>query len=248
MRALWALILLWGVLFLPGGEAACPQESSCLEVSSAEELRALSRRVAQGDTLFGCTVCLTQDIAQAGYLQPIGNALHPFEGTFEGQGHVISGLTVDGYLSCTGLFGCIGRAGCVRDLTLEDSLITGRRYTGALAGLCAGRMEQCAVKDVRIRCLAGEEAAPGTALTGTLAGGLTGSIRACAAWECRVEGAGVLGGLIGRAYGGSMRRCLYEGRAVSASAKSLSLSARNVRRNCAAPGLGTSVGGGPGEG
>lgn len=207
MRALWALLLVWSILFFPGGQAARPEQASFLEVSSAEELRALSRRVALGDTLFGCTVRLTQDIEQAGYFLPIGSALHPFEGTFEGDGHVISGLTVDGYLSCSGLFGCIGRAGCVRNLTLADSLISGRRYTGAMAGLCAGRLERCTVRDTRIRCLAPEGAKEGSTLTGALVGCLTGPIRGCAAADCPLEGGGVLGELVGRVYAGRVLRC-----------------------------------------
>ena len=134
MRALWALILLVGVLFLPGGQAVPPESAQRIVITSADELRALSRQVSLGDSLFGHTVSLECDLEDVGYFLPIGSALHPFEGTFEGNGHVISGLTVDGYLSCSGLFGCIGKAGLVRDLRLRGCLVTGRRYTGALAG------------------------------------------------------------------------------------------------------------------
>ena len=208
MRALWALILLVGVLFFPGGQAVPPESAQRIVITSADELRALSRRVSLGDSLFGRTVTLESDLENVGYFLPIGSALHPFEGTFEGNGHVISGLTVDGYLPCSGLFGCVGKAGLVRGLSLSDSLVTGRRYTGALAGYCAGRIENCRVQSSRVHSLGEGDGV----FAGALTGALTGPIRACEAAECAVEGTGELGGLIGRLYAGSARLCRFEGR------------------------------------
>lgn len=208
MRALWALILLVGVLLLPGGQAVPPESAQRIVITSADELRALSRQVSLGDSLFGRTVSLECDLEDVGYFLPIGSALRPFEGTFEGNGHVISGLTVDGYLPCSGLFGCIGKAGLVRGLTLSDCLVIGRRYTGALAGYCAGRMENCRVRSSRVRSL-GEHAG---VYAGALTGALTGPIRACEAENCAVEGEGELGSLIGRLYAGSARLCRVSGR------------------------------------
>lgn len=209
MRALWALILLVGVLFLPGGQAVPPESALRIVITSADELRALSRQVALGDSLFGRTVSLECDLEDVGYFPPIGSALHPFEGTFEGNGHVISDVTVDGYLPCSGLFGCIGKAGLVRGLTLRGCLVTGRRYTGALAGYCAGRIESCRVQRSRVRSLGEGDGVSAGALTGAL----TGPIRVCEAADCAVDGKGELGGLIGRLYAGSARLCRFEGKA-----------------------------------
>lgn len=231
MRSVWAAILLCGVLLLPAGQAVPTRAAQCLEISCADDLRALSRRVSLGDSLFGQTVFLTQDIDGVGYFLPIGSALHPFEGTFDGGGHTLSGLTVDGYLPCSGLFGCVGRAGTVRDLTLSDCLVSGRRYTGAVAGLCAGRMERCAVQNSLVRCL---DDAPDYAATGALTGCLSGTLRLCEASACSVDGPGHLGGLVGRLYVGGARLCRFEGTVEGAPVRA-AFSARAESTPCSLP-------------
>lgn len=217
MRALWALILWVGILLVPGGQAVPPESAQRIVITSADELRALSRQVALGDSLFGRTVSLESDLEDVGCFLPIGSALRPFEGTFEGNGHVVSGLAVDGYLPCSGLFGCVGKAGCVRGLTLRGCLIAGGRYTGALAGYCAGRTENCRVQSSRVRSLSEGEGA----CAGALIGALTGSVRACEAADCAVEGSGELGGLVGRLYAGSMRLCRVSSHADGRTTRSI---------------------------
>jgi hypothetical protein len=66
-----------------------------------------------------------------------------FGGTFDGRGHTISNLTIDGcgYL---GLFGRIMSDGVVTDLTVQDALIVGYDdYIGALVGMSLGHIENC---------------------------------------------------------------------------------------------------------
>ena len=66
-----------------------------------------------------------------------------FDGTFDGQGHTITGLTVAG-----GLFGTIGSEGTVQNLKLADVKIAPTRPAGAIArnNLSNGTIADCAVE------------------------------------------------------------------------------------------------------
>jgi len=67
--------------------------------------------------------------------EPIGNITSPFRGSFDGRGYNITGLYInrpdEDYI---GLFGSVGHGGTVHDFDLKDANITGRNYTGTVAG------------------------------------------------------------------------------------------------------------------
>ncbi len=65
---------------------------------------------------------------------PIGNGSH-FTGTYDGQGHTISGLFISrGSSDYIGMFGQIYHA-TIKNLGLLNARVTGRQYTGGLVGL-----------------------------------------------------------------------------------------------------------------
>lgn len=69
----------------------------------------------------------------------------PFEGVFDGQGHVIRGIYLDTIESYSGLFGKIGEHGTVKNFKLEDSYFVNRgtssNVIGSVAGELAGTMD-----------------------------------------------------------------------------------------------------------
>ncbi len=74
---------------------------------------------------------------------------HPFKGTFDGQGHTISGIRIykggNGYTDIyQGLFGIIEGA-TIRGITLTDTRITGNSGTGGIVGSNAGTVTDCHV-------------------------------------------------------------------------------------------------------
>jgi hypothetical protein len=87
------------------------------------------------------------DIDLAGVaFSPIGTPTQPFTGTFDGQGHVISNLTIDTPAeSDVGFFGVISSpAAEVRRLHLRDATVSGTDHVGVLAGtLDRGRVLNC---------------------------------------------------------------------------------------------------------
>jgi hypothetical protein len=85
------------------------------------------------------TYKLTADIALAGwYNKPIGNEATPFTGTFDGQGHTISGLKGgnEGAFNF-GFFGVIGGSGVVKNFALIGAGGEVDLYVGAGSGVVA---------------------------------------------------------------------------------------------------------------
>ena len=113
-------------------------------VTSEKGLRAMAELVNGGETNINIT--LAKDITLTEVWTPIGNSSNQYTGTFDGNDHAISGLTIDqSEIDYVGLIGYIGNGGAVKNLTLEDVNITAARYTGAVAGRNNGTIENCSV-------------------------------------------------------------------------------------------------------
>jgi len=79
-----------------------------------------------------------------------GNDSYRFKGTYDGEGHTISGIRIykDGTSQLDnyqGLFGDVGGSGTVRNVILSDSRITGFDSVGGIAGYSFGTVEGCTV-------------------------------------------------------------------------------------------------------
>jgi hypothetical protein len=107
----------------------------------------------------------------AGFL-PIGNETSPFTGVFDGQGYVISGLTINRPgQNCIGLFGYVaGPDSQVRNVGLQGGTILGDESVGALIGCNYGSVTACYATgsisvsgaDYYTGCLIGFNGLPGT--------------------------------------------------------------------------------------
>ena len=88
---------------------------------------------------------LTSDIRPSSQedFEPIGDFANRFTGVFDGNGHVITGLSIhrpgNNYV---GLFGYVGDGGEVRNVVLKDCEITGGRAVGGLVGQNAGTISE----------------------------------------------------------------------------------------------------------
>ncbi|MHC4565931.1 MAG: GLUG motif-containing protein, partial [Planctomycetota bacterium] len=111
----------------------------------------------------------------------------PFEGSFAGNSHTISNFTCheDGQ-DLIGVFGNIGQNGRVENVHVENTSVSGNRYTGGLAGQNLGVVRQCSVT--------------GMVEGGTQVGGLVGSNGGFLI-ECstsgQVVGSASVGGIVG---------------------------------------------------
>ncbi len=75
---------------------------------------------------------------------PIGDDSTPFAGHLDGNSYTITGMFIDrGAESFVGLFGYISADATIKDLTVDDSDVTGLNNTGSLAGQSFGYVYNC---------------------------------------------------------------------------------------------------------
>lgn len=116
-------------------------EQGDVEISTASGLKHLAEVVNGGDSLQGKTVRLVSDIDLNNEAwEPIGNTeARSFNGVFDGAGHVISNLLVEGAVNTSasnayhGLFGCTAN-GEIKNLTVANARVTGGLGVGAIVG------------------------------------------------------------------------------------------------------------------
>lgn len=77
---------------------------------------------------------------------PIGSKDGPFKGTFDGDGHTISGIRIaDNDLGYYGLFGNLGSSATVRNLIVRDATVMALERCGVIAGYNGGTISNCLV-------------------------------------------------------------------------------------------------------
>ncbi len=117
------------------------------QIVNGEAFDENSYKTIPQDSFAGKTVVLGRDIDADGAHPHIGTVRYAFEGTFDGGGHTISGLSItfskDTYASAgyyTALFGSIGTQGTVKNLTVRGT--SGGASSGPVGGLCAVNKEK----------------------------------------------------------------------------------------------------------
>lgn len=122
-----------------------PDADNIYTVSTAAELAWIASE-SQTSNFTDATIKLTAhiDLGDKKWT-PIGSATRPFQGKFEGQGHLIRGLRVITGTAEIGFFGHLGRTARVSGIGISGGriLADNKDYVGALAGVCAGRISNC---------------------------------------------------------------------------------------------------------
>ena len=138
----WIAALLSAVLLLSVSGAALAADPDTVEISSAEDLAELSALCTSDAWSEGKTIVLTRDISLTGCdFSPIPL----LSGTFDGRGHSILGISLDGDASTQGLFRMVLKTGVVKNLTVSGTLhATGNgENIGGIAGVNYGAIENC---------------------------------------------------------------------------------------------------------
>ena len=110
-------------------------ENKVAVITNPAEMVLFANYVNAGNETSGYTFKLGADIdLKNAEWTPIGNSTTPFKGTFDGQGHTISNLTITTpKKSDVGLFGMTTN-GEIKNFTLENADVAGRLNVGAVAG------------------------------------------------------------------------------------------------------------------
>ena len=167
------------------------------KLSTEESLRAFAAAVKADDgngtyNLSGVSFYLADDIALTGTWTPVGSTAAYvgdfFAGTFDGCGHTISGLNVQGSTANQGLFATINQA-TIRNLNVSGTVSGSANYVGGIVGKAqAGTIENCSFSG----------SVSGSNYTGGIVGGLNSNnvtISGCAN-AASVTG-GCAGGILG---------------------------------------------------
>ncbi len=83
------------------------------------------------------TVKLLRDVELTDTWTPVGDSSTPFKGTFDGDGHKITGLKITSG-SYIGLFGYVGEGAVIRNVNLAGASVSGESRVGALIGRIVG--------------------------------------------------------------------------------------------------------------
>lgn len=119
------------------------QDDSSYTVYTANGLLAWNE-AAQSDPSLNCT--LTADINMTGKeWTPVGNSGQTYNGTFDGQGHTITGLNISSPSEAVALFHNIGGGGKVMNLQLKDVTYNGSTAMGGIAHGNNGTITACSV-------------------------------------------------------------------------------------------------------
>ena len=162
----------------------------------------------------------------AGFV-PIGWGIDTFRGTFDGQGHKITGLFINMHTMSIGLFNATGSGAIVKNVGLVDVNLTGIDYVGGLTGSNYGAITNSYVTgrvsgDLRIGGLVGwnsnsgaitnsyaTASVTGSDYVGGLVGVNSGAITNSYATG-RVTGYYLVGGLIGYNEGGTITSSYWD--------------------------------------
>ena len=188
------------ILSLVAPAALAAESAGSIYLRTTEDLAELSRNCTLDSWSQGKTVYLEADIDLTGVdFSPIPT----FGGTFEGQGHTISGLSITGSGNVRGLFRYIQPTGAVRDLHVSGSIAPSDRKNtlGGLAGENQGTITNCTFSG----------AVSGADSIGGIAGinEVQGQIINCS-FSGSVTGEHYVGGIAGQNYG-SVVQCENSG-------------------------------------
>jgi hypothetical protein len=166
------------------------------------ELLKFAWLVNNGEDFKGETIMLGANIDLSGMdWEPMGYAEFDdnqlFQGTFDGNGYVISGLRVEAFGQGLGLFGHVGSHGVIKNLGIVNSSVSFEHLVGGLAGNNDGTISNCFFSGSVL----------GIFGVGGLAGKNSGMITDCYAIGS-IEGGFSCGGLVGLSEnGGAIINC-----------------------------------------
>ena len=143
-KSLSVLLSLLMVLSVFTGMTFTAGAANTYQISSYAELKAFAAAVNGGET--DANAILTADIiAEGDDWTPIGDVTKPYIGTFDGDGHTITGLSTESNADrdYVGLFGCVDENGIVQNVGLVGGSIKGQFIVGAVAGYNKGKIINC---------------------------------------------------------------------------------------------------------
>ena len=140
LATILALIMALGLCSVSWADTALAKGTDGkFHITSADDLKTFAAMVNGGTDFSGDTIVLDKSIALTeNPWTPIGNAeTKLFKGTFDGNGHEITGLKITSG-SYIGLFGYVGAGAVIENVKLAGAEVSGTERVGALIGCIVG--------------------------------------------------------------------------------------------------------------
>ena len=158
-----------------------------ITITTSGDLTTLLSTINTKDTK-NMVIKLTNDIDLSGIeITPIGTESKPFLGVFDGLSHTIANASISTSNNYAGIFGYIGTGSTIKNLTIENTTVTGKNYVGGLAGYSKGNIINVIVENTTIN---------GTDYVGGIVG-YGGKVNDSTASNNIVNGTNYVGGLAG---------------------------------------------------
>lgn len=194
------LALIISIIMLTAAIPAGAMESDLI-IHTYEGLLQFADAVNLGTNYAGKTIKLGANINLGGESNPwtpVGtNSSKNFNGTFDGQNHVISGLYISATTSYQGFFGYLGSSAYVKNLTVKGEINTTSSDAAGIAGYNSGKIEHCR-NEVTVTATGS-----GTNFHAGIAGENYGGIIQSCVNAAAVSGIGAVGGIVGRNMSGT---------------------------------------------
>ena len=227
-----------GITISSGNVTIGNREGLAWVISMVNALNGVTAEDAE--TFAGLTYTLTADVDMSAHTWvPIGTVEHPFSGTFNGNGHVIKGITRSTDFPHDGLFGYVSGSANIQNVVVQASLTGNSHATGAVVGTFASTGT--------ISNVEGAGTLTGGTLTtalGGIAGNNSGTLHSSFGVATMTGGASAtqMGGLVGNNTGNlynSYSNATYAG--TSATKGGLVGSNSGTVENCYAAGIASGV-------
>lgn len=169
------------------------EEVVVFDLTTKEQLAGLASLVNEGTNFNGVIIYLDADIDLEFYEWiPIGNSSNSFNGSFDGDGHTISGLKINANSDYVGLFGNV--SGKICNVNIDQANVYVKRdhnYVSVLCGYSSGE-----IKNV---CTKGFIEAPKANYVGAIVGAATPAsiIYSDLTNEASINAANYVGGIFG---------------------------------------------------
>ncbi len=143
-------------------------------INNADEFIEIAKKCSYDAWSIGKTIALGADISLEGIdFEPVPS----FSGTFDGNGHTISGIDLNGAYSPAGLFSTLEKDGVITNLKVEGAITPDgdKGLVGGIVGINSGKIEGCSFN--------------GTVIGSSDVGGIAGINRVSGSiTDCKVNG------------------------------------------------------------
>ena len=155
-------------------------DTMCFEIGTVAELQALATYANAGNDCAGITFKQVADIdlSSVANFTAIGDESNQFKGTFDGGNFKISNLKISSTDDYEGLFAVIGAGGTVKNVRLENAVVSGTYCVGGITGRNNGTIDNCVIFGESSMTSA-EKATANYLHTGGIVGWNYGAINGC---------------------------------------------------------------------